>query len=136
MNPMIEPTTLLILFLVVVAEVLIIKRLKAKSTVLLAALLFAVNVLLIIGLIGSFQNITQADTLTSSMAVDSLVSFNGFSTKVRNSLVLVGLLFLSYGLFDQYQIRKNRRLLILSLSIAGLTILLLILMILAGGFII
>ena len=132
---MIDITTIIILLPILLAQIYLLKRIRRKSIVLIASLLFIINVFLLIVLISSFHRITEPEIINSN-SVNLLVSFNSYSIKARNSIIIAALLFLTYGFYDQYSITKKRALLILSYLMAGISILLFIGIIMAGSFII
>lgn len=132
---MIDITTITVLLPILLAQVYLLKKLRQKSIVLIASLLFASNVFLLIVLIGSFHRITEPQTISSN-SVDLLVYFNSYSTRTINSIIIIGLLFLAYGFYDQYSMTRKRTPLFLSYSIAGISLLLFIAMLMAGNFII
>jgi hypothetical protein len=128
--------TLLILVITFVILTYLSKRLKEQSTVLTSAVMFVLPILLFIGLLQTFYSLTEYETLTSFTGVDSLISFNILSIKIRNSAMIVGLATISYGLYDQNRLRKNRLVLYSSYLLGGMTLILIIMLIMAGGFII
>ena len=132
---MIDITTIIILVPILLAQNYLLKKLQHKSIVLIASLLFVINVFLLIILIGSFHRITEPETISSN-SVDLLVSFNSYSTKTRNSITIIALLFLAYGFYDQYRMTRKRTPLVLSYLMVGISMLLFIAMFIAEGFII
>ena len=132
---MIDFTTIIVLLPILLAQVYLLKRLRQKSIVLIASLLFVSNAFLLTVLIGSFHRITEPETISSN-SVNLLVSFNSYSIKARNSIIIIALIFLAYGFYDQHSITKKRTPLVLSYLIAGISLLLFIAMLMAGGFII
>jgi hypothetical protein len=133
---MLHLPTLLILLIAFSLEIYLFKRLQGQSISLAASLLLIINVALLVLLIGYFHSITDIGTTTDFTAMNSLISFNTLSTKIRNSIVIIGLVFISYGLYDQSGLSRNKLFLYLSYITAGITLGLLIMMIMAGGFII
>jgi len=133
---MIDLKTLIILIFVFFLQLYILKILRNESYILTTSLLVIINVLFILILINSFQNITTTVNLSNITAIDKLVAFDSYSVRVRNSLVIMGLMVLSYGLYDQYILRKKKIILVSTFVMTTLTIVIFVLMIIAGGFII
>ena len=133
---MLHLKTLLILAIAFLILTYLLKRLKGQSIILTTSVMFLFTVLLFIGLIESFHSLTDPGSLTSFTAFDTLISFNVLSTKIRNSAIIVGLAATSYGFYDQNSLRKSKIQLYLSYFLGGITLVLLVMMILAGGFII
>lgn len=133
---MLHLQTLLILVIAFVVQTYLIKRLKGKSIILTASLLFIFNISLFIVLLGALNPIDDHGTMTSLTALDSMISLNTLNTKIRNSAIIVGLAVISYGLYEQNELRKSRLFLYSSYLMAGVTFLIAIMMIMAGGFII
>ena len=132
---MIDIKTIIVLLFILILEVYLVKLLRGKSTIMIASLLFVINTFLFVLLIHAFHEITETN-ISAPNAIDSLVSFNAYSIRTRNSIIIMGLLFLAYGLHDQYNLTNKKILLISSYLIVGLSILLLISTLIAGAFII
>ncbi len=131
---MLHLKTLLILAFAFLIMTYFFKRAKEQSIFLTTSVMFLFSIFLFIGLIELAHSLTDNGTLTSFTALDTLISFNVLSTKIRNSAMIVGLAAISYGLYDQNSLRKNKLLLYTSYLVAGITLILIILMTLAGGF--
>lgn len=133
---MLHLPTLLILLITFSVEIYLFKRLQGQSLILATSLLFIINVALLVILIRYFHSIIDLGTTTNFTALDSLISFNTLSVKIRNSIIIIGMVFISYGLYDQSNLSSNKFFLYSSYLTAGLTSALLIMMVMAGGFII
>ena len=133
---MLHIPTLLILLISFSVEIYLFKRLQGQSIILVTSLLFVINVALLLILIRYFHSITDLGNTTNFTAIDSLISFNTLSVKIRNSIIIICLAFISYGLYDQSKLSSNKLFLYSSYLTAGITSVLLIMMVMAGGFII
>jgi hypothetical protein len=98
-------------------------------------MLFFVNALMIIGLIFWFTNIASIENISESIGIDKLITFNAVAVKIRNTIIVVSLFYLSYGIYRQYDNSKKKLLLVAFCLLIALSILYLILTAMAGSFI-
>jgi hypothetical protein len=114
---------------------LILSKLNKTSMILKGSMLFFVNALMIIGLIFWFTNIASIENISESIGIDKLITFNAVAVKIRNTIIVVSLFYLSYGIYRQYDNSKKKLLLVAFCLLIALSILYLILTAMAGSFI-
>jgi hypothetical protein len=100
------------------------------------SVLFFVNALMAIVLIEWFISITSLENLSNALGVDKLIAFNSAAIRVRNTVILVSLFYLSYGTYREYRNKKSKALLITSCVLIALSIVYLVTVLVAGAFII
>ena len=115
---------------------IILGKLNNCTLSLKSSLLFFVNALMMIFLINGFMDMTSIEGITNAAGLDKLIAFNSTTIKVRNSIALAGLFYLSFGIYKEYIKRKKMFLLIIFCVIILLSILYLIGSLIAGSFII
>jgi hypothetical protein len=133
---MLDISTIAILLVAFVVEAAIVVKLKEQSGVLIAALLLVVNVVLFVLLHILYSNITDPGEITSIGAFNYLIDFNLYSVKVRNSVILIGLVALTSGMYHQYGMKRSKIYLVSSFILGGIAMLWLIMAMMAGAFII
>ena len=133
---MINLTVVIPLLVVIAVNYIIISKLNNCSISLRGSLLFFVNSCLVVVLIEWFTNVTDFNTITGGAEIDKLISFNSLAAKIKNTVIIVSLFYLSYGFYMEYFNKKKVTLLIIFCVLILLSILYLIGALIAGAFII
>jgi len=133
---MINLYILISLLIIAFLNQFILNRLKNNTTGLKNSILFLVNSIAIIVLLNWFIENINVESLTDPQLIDKLIFFNSIAIRVRNTVILVSLAYLSYGTFQEYVKGKKRIWLLVSIILTILSILFLITVIIAGAFII
>lgn len=121
---------------VIFLNYLILNKLNNNTLSLRNSVLFFVNALMAIVLIEWFISITSLENLSNALGVDKLIAFNSAAIRVRNTVILVSLFYLSYGTYREYNSKKSKALLITSCVLIALSIVYLVTVLVAGAFII
>ncbi len=121
---------------VIFLNYLILNKLNNNTLSLRNSVLFFVNALMAIVLIEWFISITSLENLSNALGVDKLIAFNSAAIRVRNTVILVSLFYLSYGTYREYNSKKSKALLITSCVLIALSIVCLVTVLVAGAFII
>jgi hypothetical protein len=133
---MINLTVVIPLLVVIAVNYIIISKLNNCSISLRGSLLFFVNSCLVIVLIEWFTNVTDFNTITGGAEIDKLISFNSLAARIKNTVIILSLFYLSYGFYMEYLNKKKVTLLIIFCVLILLSILYLIGALIAGAFII
>ncbi|PWG78003.1 hypothetical protein DDR33_24540 [Pararcticibacter amylolyticus] len=109
-------------------------RLNKNTWVLRDSMRFFLGSAFLVVLISWFANITSTENVSNSLGLDKLVSFNAVAIRVRNTVIIVSLLYLAYGTYKEYASNKKNLTLIISLILLTISVLYLVGSLLAGGF--
>jgi len=121
---------------VVFINYIVSSRLNRNSLALSNSIVFFVHSAFYISLINWFLNITSTDNLSNSLGLDQLIAFNSIAVRVRNTVILVSLFYLTYGTYKEYISNKKKFLLIISSLLLVMSVLYLIGSLVAGSFVI
>src|SRR5690606_2564754 len=81
-----------------------------------------------------FANITSTENISNSLGLDKLIAFNSTAVQVRNTVIIVSLLYVSYGTYSEYKDNKRKSWLIISCLLLTISVLYLLGALLAGLF--
>ena|SRR5690606_640364 len=87
-------------------------------------------------IVNCFANITSTENISNSLGLDKLIAFNSIAVKVRNTVVIVSLLYLAFGTYREYRSNKKKLWLIISFLLLTISVLYLAGALLAGLFVI
>jgi len=110
-------------------------RLNRSTLALSNSILFFLNSVFVAILIGWFLNKTSTNDISNSLGLDKLIAFNSTAVRVRNTLLIVSLFYLTYGTYREYLSSKKKFILIISFLLLTMSILYLIGCFVAGSFI-
>ena len=109
---------------------------KMKTLSLRNSILFFINAVFVVILISWSINLSSIDDVSHSLSLDKLIDFQSAAVSVRNTLVLVSLLYLGYGTSIEYLSKKQKLILLISIFLFTISILFFAACLLAGSFII
>ena len=112
---------------------IILRKLNSCTLSLKNSILFFVNALMIIVLIEWF--IESVENISNALGLDKLIAFNSTVIRVRNTVIVVSLYYLSYGTYKEYISKKWKALIITSFLLIALSTLYLVAVLVAGSFI-
>lgn len=133
---MINFIVFLSLVVIVFFNYIISTRLNKNTWVLRDAIRFFLSSAFLVVLITWFANLTSTENVSSSLGLDKLVSFNAIAIRVRNTVIIVSLFYLTYGIYKEYKSNRKKLALIVSLFLLTISVLYLVGSLLAGSFII
>ena len=110
-------------------------RLNRSTLALSNSISFFLNSVFVVILIGWFLNITSTNDISNSLGLDKLIAFNSTAVRVRNTLIIVSLFYLTYGTYREYLSSKKKLILIISFLLLIMSILYLAGCFVAGSFI-
>lgn|SRR5690606_7680189 len=128
---------LVVLLIIFLVNYLVIGQKDKLSEVFLSSILFFINSISVVILITYFSKIVSIENqVLYSSDVDKLIELDWIIARFRNTLIIVGLTSLSYGLYAEYSRTKNKLFLVLFIIFSALSLLSIILSFVAGLFII
>ncbi len=111
---MINVFVFLLLFIAIAVNNYLLGKLNNIGFDLKNSILFLVNNLIIITIIEWFISTMTFQNISDARSIDKLISFNSLAISVRNTVILVSLFYLSYGIYKEYLDKKKKWLLLLS----------------------
>lgn len=132
---MINLTIFIPLLWIAFLNYIILKKWNKIALGLKGSVLFLLNSLIIIIIVQWFISLSAPNGV-SNTSLDKLIVLNSFAIKIRNSIILMSLFYLSYGTYSEYINSKKKIVLITFFFIIALSILYLIAVLIAGSFMI
>ena len=129
---MINLTIFIPLLWIAFLNYIILKKWNKIALGLKGSVLFLLNSLIIIIIVQWFISLSAPNGV-SNTSLDKLIVLNSFAIKIRNSIILMSLFYLSYGTYSEYINSKKKIVLITFFFIIALSILYLIAVLIAGS---
>lgn len=133
---MVNLAVLISLLIVALVNYVVIDKLNKNTLAFSNSIVFFLNSVFLVSLLNWFENTASIEDVSSSIVLDKLISIDAAAVRVRNTVVIVSLFYLTYGTYKEYVSNKKKFALVISLVLLTVSVLYLVGALLVGAFII
>ncbi|WP_299703821.1 hypothetical protein [uncultured Pontibacter sp.] len=123
------------LLVVISANRFVLGRLSNSTVSLSTSVVFFINAVFLVVLINWFLSLSSVESSTDTSLFNQVLDLHSLAVRIRNSVVIVSLFYLTYGAYREYITSRKKPFLVLTILLLSMSILFAAGVMIAGAFI-